>query len=572
MPATNTVTVPLTRTVSKTTDQNINGVLEGTAWATHILSYSFPTSAAQFDSTYPTADPSNLTVFNAKQRSLVVNMMAEISSFANLSFVPTAETTTSHALLRFANSSLPATSFGYYPSESSSGGDVWIGTSTPEDLTPGRGQYGWTTIMHEAGHALGLKHGNETSGFGAMDAAHNDTEYSIMDYNSYIGSPYTDQFITNEASSFPQSYMMYDIAALQYMYGAKFDMATRNSVYTWSASTGEEFINGVAQGTPAGNKIYQTVWNGGGNATYYLPNFSQNTYADMRPGQFVRFSDSKLANLDIASGGSHLARGNVYNALQFQGDARSLMTNVITGSGDDIIVGNDGGNNIDAGAGNNTVYAGSGTNNIKVGIGRSTVYGGNGTDLIFGDANSTLGDVFWSGAAGRDFLLGGGGNDVLHGTATDFSSDASSGKYLSGGAGNDTIYGSAGNDTIYGGTPTMVNAGNNYLFGGAGNDAIVGGDGVDFILGGTGSDTLVGGTGVEIFFNSSADLRAGDVDQVSGFHVGDAIAFSKDMASLISVRQYGANTVLTTATGGGTYTEYVLNTSAADVTAALRFF
>ena len=562
---------PVTRTISRSTDQNISSLLTGTAWASHILSYSFPTSGKQFDSNYPTLDPQNLSVFNAQQRSVTVRAFAEISSFANLAFTPTTETTTNHATLRFANSSLPATSYGFYPSESSSGGDVWIGTGTPEDLTPGRGQYGSTTIMHELGHALGLKHGNETSGFGATNASHNDTEYSIMNYNSYIGSPYTDQFITNAADSFPQTYMMDDIAALQFMYGAKFDSATRNAVYSWSQATGEEFINGRGQGAPSGGKkIYQTIWDGGGNITYNLANFSQGTFADMRPGQFMRFSDSQLANLDIASGTSHFARGNVYNALQYQGDKRSLIANIVTGSGNDTIVGNDGGNNIDAGAGNNLVYAGAGTNRIKVGNGQNTVYGGNGLDVITGDAGSSKGNVFWSGAGGRDTLIGGGGDDVLHGTGSDYS-DVGIGKYLAGAGGNDIIFGGSGADTIFGGDATMKNAGNNTLYGNAGNDLIYGGDGADFMQGGTGSDYLVGGSGTETFYTAKADMLAGDLDRISGFHRGDLIAFSRDLASLITVRQSGADTFLTTHIGSGTYTEDILNTSAASVTAALRF-
>ena len=34
------------------------------------------------------------------------------------------------------------------------------------------------------------------------------------------------------------------------------------------------------------------------------------------------------------------ARGNVFNALQFQGDTRSLIENAVGGSGNDHLVGN----------------------------------------------------------------------------------------------------------------------------------------------------------------------------------------------------------------------------------------
>jgi serralysin len=46
---------------------------------------------------------------------------------------------------------------------------------------------------------------------------------------------------------------MYDIAALQDIYGANYSTNAGDSVYKWSPTTGEMFINGVGQGAPAGN-------------------------------------------------------------------------------------------------------------------------------------------------------------------------------------------------------------------------------------------------------------------------------------------------------------------------------
>ena len=45
--------------------------------------------------------------------------------------------------------------------------------------------------------------------------------------------------------------------------------------------------------------------------------------------------------------GEIFARANVYNALQYNGDPRSLITNLITGSGNDTIKGNAADNTID---------------------------------------------------------------------------------------------------------------------------------------------------------------------------------------------------------------------------------
>src|SRR5690606_1581901 len=97
-------------------------------------------------------------------------------------------------------------------------------------------------------------------------------EYSVMSYKSYVGS--TAGGYTNSSDSYPQTLMMYDIAALQVMYGANYSTNSGDTVYSWSATTGRMSINGVAQATPVGNKIFLTLWDGGGNDTYDFSNYT----------------------------------------------------------------------------------------------------------------------------------------------------------------------------------------------------------------------------------------------------------------------------------------------------------
>jgi hypothetical protein len=100
-----------------------------------------------------------------------------------------------------------------------------------------------------------------------------------MSYRSYVGGPTTGY--TNETYGFPTTYMMNDIRALQEMYGADFTTNSSNTVYKWSPTTGEFFIDGVAQGQPGGagapasaNIVFMTVWDGGGNDTYDFSNYT----------------------------------------------------------------------------------------------------------------------------------------------------------------------------------------------------------------------------------------------------------------------------------------------------------
>ena len=71
------------------------------------------------------------------------------------------------------------------------------------------------TILHELGHALGLKHPFEAPN--PIPAALDNYFYSIM---SYTASPYSAHG-NNYASFYPTTPMYYDLLALQGMYGQK---------------------------------------------------------------------------------------------------------------------------------------------------------------------------------------------------------------------------------------------------------------------------------------------------------------------------------------------------------------
>ncbi len=148
-----------------------------------------------------------------------------------------------------------------------------------------------------------------------------------MTYRSYIGGP-TNGY-TNESGGYPQTFMMLDIAALQYMYGADFTTNSGNTIYSWNPSTGATSVNGLAGTNPSSNRVFLTIWDGGGTDTYDLSNYTTALSIDLTPGGYSSFGTQR-ANLG-GSGG--LARGNVFNALQYQNDPRSLIEDAIGGSG-----------------------------------------------------------------------------------------------------------------------------------------------------------------------------------------------------------------------------------------------
>ena len=93
----------------------------------------------------------------------------------------------------------------------------------------------------------------------------------------------------SDTSNQPQTFMLYDIAALQQTYGPDHTSNGGKSVYTFSAVTGEMFIDGVGQGQPTANIVFRTVWDGGGFDTYKLGSYGTPTRVDLRPGGWLVF-------------------------------------------------------------------------------------------------------------------------------------------------------------------------------------------------------------------------------------------------------------------------------------------
>src|SRR5262249_2277690 len=155
--------------------------------------------------------------------------------------------------------------------------------------------YTYTIYMHELGHAFGLKHSFENNSFGVVPI--DSLEYTVMSYDAYVGASNTWATDGNN----PQTYMMDDIAALQYMYGANYNTNSGNTTYVWSpVDGGVTMSNDGGSATvfdAPGNKIFMTVWDGGGNDTYDFHLYSSNLNVNLQPGGWTKLDPAQLANL-----------------------------------------------------------------------------------------------------------------------------------------------------------------------------------------------------------------------------------------------------------------------------------
>ncbi len=414
-------------------EANVRAVLMDFRWTTAsdgpvaatTISYSFPQTARDYlvVDGYPSAKQiGSFQPVTDTQKVAVRTAFDLVESYTKLKFVEAPSGLATSAAFRFARfddkgseSNFPANNGSYAKSDSRDSGDTFLGGN---GAAPAAffGTDDFNTIMHEMGHAFGLKHGHDPDYSGALSAPRNDNEFSVMTYASYLGSP-TGTATEARSGSSPQSYMMYDIAALQALYGANFSKVGTTAVYKWDATTGQQTINGAAApftGATETNKIFSTVWTQGATATYDLSNFAGNQVADLQPGHWLTFSGAQLADLnDAAAAGTaqFMAQGNIYNALLYNGDTRSLVSNVITGSGNDTIIGNAANNRITAGAGNDTIDGGGG---------EDTVSGGAGADTI----NMTRGRVTLRDSAAdmdNDTIVGADSSDALDFTGIDVS-------------------------------------------------------------------------------------------------------------------------------------------------------
>ncbi|MCP5037506.1 MAG: hypothetical protein GY945_07900 [Rhodobacteraceae bacterium] len=526
LPSTESGTSNSTNSVSATGDQYIDGLLTWHAWGDATIYYSFPTNATSYS--YSASDDYYYDGISGTLNGVAAAQIVAVQfaldagsggaasagfSVEGITGLGVAQDLTpdSNDHIRVAETSSASVGTAevadfpgnYVTANVNDNGDVWFGSYSGYIYrSPEAGNYAWATHIHELGHALGLKHGHENSAFGPLPSDMDSMEYTIMTYRSYEDGPLTGY--TNETWGYAQSWMMLDIQALQTMYGADFTTNSGNTVYSWDPTSGDTLVNGAVGIDAGGNRIFATVWDGGGIDTYDLSAYTTAVIVDLTPGGHSVFSTTQLAYLGHDGVSSQYSRGNIFNALQYQGDTRSLIENAIGGSGNDVMTGNAADNNIEGRDGDDTIYGVNGADTIYGDLGDDTIYGGNGADTIYGGWDNDylrgggqndhlegqLGDDTIYGDRGDDTIYGGNGADTIYGGHdNDYMRGGGQNDRLEGQLGDDTIYGDQGNDSIFGGN------GEDILYGGYGHDLIRGGANRDIIEGALGNDTIYGDRG-----------------------------------------------------------------------------
>ncbi|TPE47872.1 M10 family metallopeptidase C-terminal domain-containing protein [Amaricoccus solimangrovi] len=514
---------PVVYTISSG-DQGVDGIISGYKW-NGIVTYSNPNSIYDYDNSSPLINyGDDLNGFNQAGASILntVYYLLEddysserpalssqsVSGFTWLStdnyinyrppYRPDITTPNDGiATIRIARNLEETSSVSYGPGDGIRNGDIFLGS---EIGSPRLGDKSYFAILRELGGALGLKAAGESGPYGFLPSAVDSIEYTVMASHSYVGAP--DASFAVEARGFARTFMMYDIAALQHLYGANYSTNAGNTVYTWNATSGTSYIqnDGDAErlsmlrnedSAPTSSyKIFQTIWDGGGNDTYDLSNYSTNLTLSLDPGDHSKFSTTQLARLGGTASNPILARGNVFNALLFQDDHRSLIENAIGGTGNDRISGNLAENNLLGGAGLDTLRGMAGDDTLDGGTGNDVMDGGAGDDLYF---VRNVGDIASEGTDG-------GGTDTVISTVS-----------YSLGAGLEVLQ-LRGDSAVTGTGNELANEiiadfdapSRNTLVGGGGDDKLVSHHSADVLDGGAGVDSMEGGPGDDVYYVDDA--------------------------------------------------------------------
>lgn len=267
----------------------------------------------------------------------------------------------------------------------------------PADFTPGPGQAGFQVVLRAIGQALGLSN-PEDDGLIPSLTGHTITGNEATLDGTIMHSLTGQVGTASTVGGIPLAPQIFDIAAIQFLYGANHNYRAGDDTYTFS-----------------GTQLSTTLWDGGGTDTLSFATSASALSIDLREGidYVTAIGETRIW---IAAG------ANIENAIG------SSAGDTVTGNAlGNRILGNMGADTITGNEGNDSVRGGKDADSINGNAGNDSLYGDMAADSVRGGADNDL----IHGGRGNDTLLGETGNDIVFGDRGDDS--------MSGGTGDDTF-------------------------------------------------------------------------------------------------------------------------------------
>jgi Ca2+-binding RTX toxin-like protein len=517
-----------------------------------IVTYSFPMSLPSYDASidgFTVATDESFQPFTDAEQAQADQALGEWAAASGLIFIQVAP---GQGDINFQNVDLNTTTayagaggIGFYPfgdwnnfsypnftDDLSASGDVFVNT---QFLNNGTVAYG--TLLHEIGHAIGLKHPTETVTSAARPPVVHDQVLASDDPTQTIMSQQEDS-----SSGGTAHLHTLDTDAAAFLYGPSgtggvvtTSASGVNSVSSWNwdaisqtltqtaAMTNDTIrgssVNDIINGSDGNDQLFglagddqiyggngndslyggsgtDTLAGGAGDDNYYVDSATDTVIENSGEGFDAVYSTVSFTLPDNVEA-LHLFGSGLTGTANNQGDTLvadgTFATNLIGGTGNDwLYSGTSGADTMTGGAGDDSYVVNNPADTIIENP-------GGGTDAVYVSFSFTLPDNFETLTLNGSGLSGTGNNQ------------------------GDSIFGDASNATIlHGGT------GDDYIVGGSGNDTISGGGGTDVMWGQDGADTFV--------FTSQDDAAVGGaLTTIGDFTPGE------DKIDLSAVRTTGGS-------------------------------
>lgn len=466
------------------------------------------------------------------EKDMVRQAIADWAAVSGITFIedtnPITVATAASVNLRFGMNIQPGSAgYAFYPTH----GDIYI------DYTDG---LFLSVISHEIGHALGLKHPFEDGA--TLPFSTDSDQYTVMSYTSRPDTLFLDVIDLGGGSYdfdyylvFPETPQLYDIAAIQYLYGGNVDTGAGNDTYAY---------------TPADAPFFSALWDAGGTDLIDISAFSTGGVIDLQEGRFSSIPILPDAFPPGFSGGTLPTYAGRDNLATTYG---TVIENAIGGSGADKLSGNAAGNVLDGGAGADIIAGGDGNDTYIVDNSGDLVMelGSSGIDEVQSSVSYNLMQAWHV----ENLVLSGG--SALNGSGNWLDN------VITGNGAANVLDGNRGNDTLDGG------AGNDTLIGGLGDDVLVWDAADGSVQGGAGTDTLrIEGGGVALDLTAIANTVITDIELIDLTGTGNntltlaladvlAISSTTDLLTVDGNAGDAVNLQGTWVNGGGAgYTSY----------------